>query len=110
MLVALTRKVSPGIGRCELTHLERVAIDVQAADRQHRSYERCLEALGCLVESLPAEPDLPDSVFVEDAAIVLDELAVIARPGAPSRESVTLTTSRAGASVRHRMNRYWYFS
>jgi dimethylargininase len=95
MLVALTRKVSPGIGRCELTHLERVAIDAQAAGRQHRSYEKCLEVLGCLVESLPTEPDLPDSVFVEDTAIVMDELAVIARPGAPSRRAETATVAPA---------------
>jgi len=94
-LVALTRKVSPGIGRCELTHLERVAIDAQAAGRQHRNYERCLAGLRCLVESLPADPDLPDSVFVEDTAIVLDELAVITRPGAPSRRPETAAVASA---------------
>ena len=34
---------------------------------------------------MPEADDLPDSVFVEDAAVVVDELAVLTRPGAPSR-------------------------
>ena len=58
--------------RCELTHLPRVAIDLALAVAQHRAYEQALAALGCEVVSLPAEPDLPDSVFIEDVAIVLD--------------------------------------
>src|SRR6185436_10015581 len=44
-----------------------------------------LEALGCRVERLPDAADLPDAVFVEDTAVVFDELAVITRPGAASR-------------------------
>jgi dimethylargininase len=55
------------------------------ACEQHRACERLLESLGARVLSLPAEPDLPDSMFVEDPAIVLDELAVILSPGAQSR-------------------------
>lgn len=85
MRIAITRKVSSSLGRCELTHLARVPIDILVAEQQHRAYEQCLAALGCEIHSLPAEPDLPDSVFVEDAAVVLDEVAIIARPGAESR-------------------------
>ena len=84
-LTAITRKVSPAIADCELTHLERVPIDYAVASQQHVAYERLLGDLGCDVVSLAAEEDLPDSVFVEDAAIVLDEIAVIMRPGAESR-------------------------
>jgi dimethylargininase len=87
--VALTRDVSPSIGRCELTHLERRPIDVGQALEQHRQYEKCLARLGCRIHRLPAEADLPDSVFVEDTALVLDELAVIMRPGAESRRAET---------------------
>jgi dimethylargininase len=83
--IALTREVSPAIERCELTHVSRVAIDVEIARAQHRQYERCLEELGCMVQRLDADPDLPDSVFVEDVAVVFDELALITRPGAESR-------------------------
>jgi dimethylargininase len=100
MLMAMTREVSPAIGNCELTHLERVQIDVRLALAQHRQYEACLAALGCEVHRLPAEPDLPDSVFVEDIAIVLDELALITRPGADSRRAETASVVRALAPYR----------
>lgn len=85
MLVAITRDISPNIERCELTHLEPAAIDIQLARTQHLRYEKSLAALGCDVQSLPRVPDLPDSVFVEDTAVVVDELALLTRPGAPSR-------------------------
>ena len=83
--IAITREVSPAMNACELTHLEREPIDIQEAGRQHRDYEALLAELGCEVKSLPAEPELPDSFFVEDTAVVLDEVAVICRPGAASR-------------------------
>jgi dimethylargininase len=85
MLTAITRAVSPAINRCQLSFRPRQVIDVQKAAEQHRRYEACLEELGASVISLPAEPELPDAVFVEDAAVVLDEVAVIARLGAESR-------------------------
>jgi len=98
--VAVTREVSPAIVRCELVHQERRPIDVVAARRQHRRYEEALRELGCRVQALPADPDLADSVFVEDAAIVLDEVAVITRPGAPSRRLETVPIARALAPFR----------
>lgn len=85
MSIAITRQVSPAIQNCELTHLERVSIDYELACRQHEAYQQALAALGCQVISLTALPDLADSVFVEDVAIGLDELAVMTRPGAESR-------------------------
>jgi dimethylargininase len=83
--VAITREVSGALARCELTHLERSPIDVGLARAQHALYTRALEEAGYRVEQLPADDDMPDSVFVEDIAVVFDELAVIARPGAPAR-------------------------
>jgi dimethylargininase len=85
MLTAITRAVSPSINRCELTFLDRQPIDVARAVEQHRQYEQCLRELGVRVISLPAEPDYPDSVFVEDPAVVVDEVAVIANMGVESR-------------------------
>jgi dimethylargininase len=85
MFLALTRSVPASINRCELTHLAREPIDYARAVREHDAYERGLERLGCRVERLPDAADLPDSVFVEDTAVVFDEVAVIARPGAMSR-------------------------
>lgn len=84
-LLAVTRPVSPNIDRCELTHRERVPIDPARAAAQHRAYERRLEAAGCRLVRVPAAPELPDAVFVEDTAVVTEEVALITRPGAPSR-------------------------
>ena len=85
MLLALTRAVPPSIDRCELTHLERTPIDYPQAVREHAAYEDALRRAGCVVQRLPELPDNPDSVLVEDTVVVIDELAVIARPGALSR-------------------------
>lgn len=82
---AVTRAISPALGRCELSHIERTPIDVALAGAQHDKYLQALESVGCRVLTLPEQAELPDSVFVEDVAIVLDEVAVLTRPGAPSR-------------------------
>jgi len=85
MLTALTRPVSPCIAACELEFLPRVKIDFMRALTQHCEYQACLAQLGAFVISLPGDPKLPDCVFVEDPAVVLDEVAVISRMGAESR-------------------------
>lgn len=89
MLMAATRPVSPSLARCELTHLPREPIDVERAARQHEAYEDVLRSLGATPTRMAAAPELPDAVFIEDTAIVLDEIAVITRPGAPSRRGET---------------------
>jgi dimethylargininase len=98
MLTAVTREVSPAMNRCELSYLERVEIQIDRAAEQHRQYEECLRAMGAEVISLAAEPELPDSVFVEDPAVVVDEVAILTRPGAESRrregESLAKTLAR----------------
>jgi dimethylargininase len=101
MQIAITREVSPAIARCELTYQERVAIDYALACRQHDTYCRALAGLGCRVITLPAEPDLPDSVFVEDVALVLDEIAILTHPGAPSRRAEVERIRPALAPYRH---------
>jgi dimethylargininase len=93
--IALTRAVSPRIAECELSFLGRQPIDAARTAAQHDAYERCLEKLGCRVVQIEPAPDCPDGVFVEDAAVVLDALAVITRPGAPSRRSETDSVMRA---------------
>jgi dimethylargininase len=100
MLVAITRTVSRSINECELTHLERTPIDLERARQQHHAYEQALRSVGVRVQSLPEEPDLPDSVFVEDIAIVLAECALLTRPGALSRQAET--SSIAAALAPHR--------
>ncbi|HUI88003.1 MAG TPA: hypothetical protein VLX61_04695 [Anaerolineales bacterium] len=93
--MAVTREVSRSIIHCELTHLERTPIDVQRARLQHAEYETALKQLGLAVLSLPEVPSLADSVFVEDTALVLDECAIILRPGADSRRPETESIARA---------------
>jgi dimethylargininase len=100
LLTAITRAVSRSIINCELTHLERIPIDIENARRQHHAYEEALRALGVNVHPLPEEPNLPDSVFVEDAAIVLDECAVLTRPGADSRKPEIESIAQALAPYR----------
>ncbi|HPC82279.1 MAG TPA: arginine deiminase family protein [Thermoanaerobaculaceae bacterium] len=100
MPLAITRTPSRSMSRCELTHLAREPIDVERARVQHREYERTLEALGCEVLSLPADDEFPDCVFIEDTAVVVDELAVITRPGAPSRRGETAAVAVALAGHR----------
>jgi dimethylargininase len=100
MLRALTRQVSPSFASCELTFLDRQPIDVAKAIEQHRGYEACLTGLGANVISLPADPAFPDGVFVEDPAIVLDEVAIITRPGAASRRGETESIAQALSDFR----------
>ena len=85
MLTAITRAVSPEINNCELGFLPRQPIDVAKAVAQHRAYEDCLREFGVEVISLPAEPGLPDCMFVEDPAVVVEQVAVMTRMGAESR-------------------------
>src|ERR1700694_3195699 len=104
MLIALTRDVSSAIGDCELTHVSRSRIDFPRARQQHRAYEECLVRLGCKLLRLPAEPSLPDAVFLEDTCVVLDEVAVITRPGASSRRPETAAVACALKEFRHLHN------
>ena len=100
MLTAITRQVSASIANCELSFHERHPIDVERAIAQHDGYERLLSELGLRVVQLAEEPDLPDAVFVEDAAVVVDEIAVICRMGALSRRPETRSVGDALSEYR----------
>ena len=84
--IAVTRELSAGIGNCELTFLPRSEIDFARARQQHLDYQSALSSLGCEVVVVPAPPGLADSVFIEDTALVLDDVAVLLRPGVASRQ------------------------
>jgi len=85
MTIAITRTPAASIAKCELTFIDRVAIDYAKAQAQHKAYCEALEACGVKVVRLPAADALPDSVFVEDTAIILDEVAIITPMGIASR-------------------------
>ncbi|HEX6693109.1 MAG TPA: arginine deiminase family protein [Longimicrobiales bacterium] len=99
-MIALTRDVPPSIVECELTHRSRCPIDVDRAIAQHESYQATLASLGCTILRLPAAPHLPDSVFVEDTAVVLPDIAIITRPGAESRRPETASMAEALSAYR----------
>jgi dimethylargininase len=87
MDTAIIRPVSRSIQDCELTHMTRTPICHRTAQRQHNAYADSLRSLGVKIVELPPLHDQPDAVFVEDTAVVVDELAVLARPGAASRRA-----------------------
>jgi len=95
MLTALTRKVSSSLANCELTFISRQPIDMEKARAQHHAYEQLLSELGARVISLPEEPELPDAMFVEDPAIVLDEVAVICTLGTETRRKEAASLAAA---------------
>ncbi len=100
MNLAITRSVSPQIGRCELTFVEREPIDYALAAEQHWQYVAMLRDCGLKVELLPADDRHPDCSFVEDAAVVFDELAVIANMGTSARQGEEVAVERALKSHR----------
>jgi dimethylargininase len=69
----------------ELTHMERVPIDMAMALEQHAAYRAAMTATGASLIDLPPLDGYPDCVFVEDMLVALPELFVICRPGAASR-------------------------
>ena len=85
-MIALTRRPAFSLVNCEVGYVPRERIDPHLAFRQHEAYCRTLRQMGAAVEVLPPEEAFPDSVFIEDNAIILDELAVVTSMGAPSRQ------------------------
>ena len=100
MLTAITRAVSQSINACELTFHLQQPIDVAREALQHQAYEELLRELGVRVISLPEERDLPDAVFVEDPAVVVDEVAIMTRMGAASRRPESESLARALSEYR----------
>jgi len=83
----MTRDLNTAIGSCELTFSPRVGIDTGLASQQHQQYQAVLSSLGCRLVTVPTQEGLADSVFIEDTALVLDEIAILCRPGAVSRQA-----------------------
>lgn len=90
-ITAITREIGEPLENCELTHVSREPVDQDLAREQHRLYRDKLIQLGVDLIHLPALSGRPDAVFIEDAAIVLDEVAILTRPGAESRRDETVS-------------------
>lgn len=100
MLKAITRAVSRDIARCELTYVERERVDYERAVGQHADYCHLLRRLSTEIITLAAAEEHPDCCFVADTAIVLDELAVIARMGAQARRGEISEVERVISKYR----------
>jgi dimethylargininase len=102
---ALVRRPSPRLGDGLVTHIARRPVDVRCAHEQWEAYVWALEQAGWEIVEAPALDECPDGVFVEDAAVVVEDVAVATRPGAPERraevESVEETLRSLGYDVAH---------
>jgi dimethylargininase len=88
---------------CELTHFDRQPIDIALAEKQHEEYLDALRRLGCELVGAQPLPHHPDSVFVEDCAVVLPELAIVSRPGAESRREEVHSVAEVLEEYRERI-------
>ena len=86
---ALVRPTSRRLADGQLTHIARVPVDVDLAERQWGEYCLVLDNWGFETVRVPGADDLPDSVFVEDTVVVFDGLAVVTSPGAETRRGET---------------------
>lgn len=82
---ALVREPAGDPGSAELTHRQREPVDTDRLRSQHRAYVAALAGLGLEVVEAPPLPDHPDAPFVEDVVVVVDDLAILTRPGAATR-------------------------
>jgi dimethylargininase len=97
--VALVRPPVDRLAEGIVTHIERTPVDVALARAQHEGYVAALSRAGWDVREVAAAPDCPDSVFVEDALVVVDHVAVLTRPGASQRRGELPGVEAAVASL-----------
>ena len=100
MITALTRAPAPNWPGASSPTSPRQPIDPDLALAQHRAYQAALRDAGVRVVELPADPAHPDGVFVEDTAVVLDEVAVLTSPTPPSRRGELAAVEAALAPFR----------
>ena len=96
---ALVRAPSSRLAEGIVTHRARSPLDVALAREQHAAYAEALAAAGWVIEPVPAAEDCPDSVFIEDTVVVVEDLAVLTRPGAVVRRAEVGGVARAVASL-----------
>ncbi len=69
-----------------LTSASLGAPNYELACQQHADYVQALKECGLNVLVLPSEESYPDSCFVEDAALMTPDCAILTRPGATTRQ------------------------
>lgn len=102
---ALVRRPGPRLAQGLVTHQRRVPINAGLAARQWEAYVVALHEAGWTTAEVEAADDCADAVFVEDAIVVFDDLAIITRPGAASRRGETPGAEQAaraeGLEIHH---------
>lgn len=83
--VVFVRPPSKAYVDCVSTNPERGSIDLALALQQHRTYVSLLKESGVLVSELPPLPAYPDSVFMQDPALLGSDLSVVGRFGEETR-------------------------
>ncbi|GHJ44795.1 N(G),N(G)-dimethylarginine dimethylaminohydrolase [Catellatospora sp. TT07R-123] len=84
---ALLRRPGRLLAEGIVTHIDRSPVDLDLALAQHEAYGRALAGHGWAVRQAPLADDCPDAVFIEDQVVVVDDLAVLTRSGAPARRA-----------------------
>ena len=85
MPLALVRRPGPKLADGLVTHKSRVPVDVGLARQQWERYVDVLRRHGWTIDEVAPADDHPDAVFIEDAVVVFDDIAVVTRPGAEQR-------------------------
>lgn len=101
--MALVRAVSSRVDQAELTFVDRVPVDLKRAVAQHQRYVDLLAELGHQVVHVAPADELPDGTFLEDTAVVVEDLAILTRPGAASRRGELETVRAVLAKLGVRM-------
>jgi len=103
--IAIVRPPAETLAEGQLTHIERVAVDLELANSQWDEYVALLSNAGWDIVEVPIATGQPDSVFVEDTMVIFGDLAIIGSPGAESRAGEIVeaerTVSGLGLTVRH---------
>jgi len=99
------RRPSPRLGEGIVTYLERQPVDIGMAHAQWSAYVEALEDAGWETVEAPPADESPDGVFVEDAVVVYDHVAVVARPGIDARRSETVGVEAAIAELGYAVER-----
>ena len=103
MQIALTHVISPNINDCMLSFRDREPIDYRLAVKQHDNYCSALRELGLEVIELSVNSSFPDCTFIEDTAVVVDEIAIMCRIGTKSREAESIGIEPELAKYRNIM-------
>ncbi|VXB84552.1 Dimethylargininase [Plantibacter sp. T3] len=103
--IALVRMPASNLAEGLVTHLERTPIDTELADKQWDAYVAAFDAAGWDTTEVSWADQLADSVFIEDAVIVIGDVAVVTRPGAESRRPEVVAAETTARELGLRIHR-----